>query len=317
MPCGHMKIKDRNCFVDFLYEKRPSRVLCLRELILPTPTTIFLLFLTLLLSACAPENSDTPDIDLESRAASGVGEFKTPGTDELMRVFVDGAGRLPDGRAVLTLSDPDNAGSRQRFVVEPVLSGPLPDGAVALIVNASAIDDSGSISDSHSDPGYLNVLIFSPAAGEWRIVARHENIVATGGFGSLGEVSWVDLGSGKSAIAISHGGTWQGYSQGYLTLFEVTKEAVRPLVEGVPIFASNEGACLDPLECWSVTAAVRYRMPPISGEYPDIELSFTGRRPAEDDTLSQSLRPVNGAAIYRFDGDRYRLAEGDNPVPEI
>jgi len=279
--------------------------------------SVLIIIVALSLSACKPENSGARAIDSEAVLDRANTTLESPSADELMKTLLGDSIRVIDGRPIAELVDPENRTLRRAFVVQPLLSATLSSGESVLVVNAAPVDDSGEINESHSAPGYLNVFVFTTIAGKLQVAARHENIDGMGTFGFLGKVSWVNLGYGRSAIAISHGGTWQGYSKGYLSVFEVSQTAVRRLADNVRILASNEGACLEPPECWSVTADVKYRLSTTPGEYPDIELDFTGRLPSEGEEIDQPYTAVSGTAIYRMTGEYYELSQGDNPVPEI
>lgn len=311
---------------------------CVARLITPALLTV--------LAACngktpappAPAPASAPVAS--TAAASAAADSAT-----LMRVLFGSTVRADDGYAIAELADPDNAGKRARFLVEPELAGSLPGGEALLVTNAEQVDDDGNSTSGHASSGLLSVFVFERKNGQWQVRERFENIATLGSDGHFGDARWVDLGQGRTGLAVDHGGMWQGYSITYLALLDVTAGRVRVLTTGIKTQSSNEGACEEPGPCWSVEAAVRYVAVPQPSAYPDIELTFSGRLPpdqpppdeeeaasassAEQQEASTAVAsaaaplvqppgpPATGKALYRFNGKDYQLIKGNNIVPDI
>jgi hypothetical protein len=233
--------------------------------------------------------------------------------------------RAGTGDALATLPDPDDRKASGKYVVTAVANTVLKTGETVLVVNAEAANESGEADSGHASPGLLGVYIMRQQDGAWTILKRHENIAALGSSGHFGGVDWVTLAAGKPGLAISSGGTWQGNTIESLSLFDLSAPQLRDLAGGILTYSSNEGAC-DPdgtQECWTMTGKWHLAPAKTAAAYDDLVFDFAGEvwtRPVNDkDEPSgpRQSRKTTGAARYAFDGHKFVLVEGANPVPEI
>ncbi|SHH61604.1 hypothetical protein [Massilia sp. CF038] len=241
------------------------------------------------------------------------------------------------------LSDYDDRSERSVYYVTPVTHKLLDSGDAVLIVNAQLSsqneDDIGKakIDDplsGHGEPGRLNVFILrAQAGGGWSVIRRHENVAQLGSNGQFSGVQWPMLGTDRPGLAIEHGWMGQGYAIGFLALFDLSDPALPELTpEQSKLYAENEGACDEPkTACWSVVGTWRFDTAAEGAKYKDLVIDFSGAAPElaakEEEASEEAAEPIAApepstkkiavTARYKFDGKRYRLASGENPVPDI
>jgi hypothetical protein len=246
---------------------------------------------------------------------------------ELMRAVF---GRNYDARrgvAVAELPNPEDRELQSRYVIEAEGHTVLPTGETLLASSAVEADAEGNPMSYHAAAGLLNLHVLRKQNGQWRVLKRHENVAAHGSSGNLGFVSWEKLGKNKTALAISHGGLWQGYTLTALSLYDVSGGDVRSLTkDGINIHSSNGGVCMPTSSCWEVTGTWSFVAGPPEARYDDLLIRFSGEesKPVRDypeDTdakeVERTAKPIQGEARYRFDGTQYTLVEGSNLVPDI
>ncbi|HEY0584946.1 MAG TPA: hypothetical protein VGD52_02345 [Pseudoduganella sp.] len=244
---------------------------------------------------------------------------KTARMMELLRAAYDAEGG--DDYLLVELPDVEQREVRGSYRLEPVAMRELSNGRVALIANAQPANEQGEAMSAHATPGLLNVYVMHREAGGWDLDSRQENIASLGSFGHFGKVEWVSLGNGKPGFTVQHGGTWQGQTISYLSVFDLTERAMHDLTQGLPLFSSDEGNCGDEsLSCTSVKGEWAFEKREGAG-YDDLVMRFTGHEESRAGDASAGTRRVrkglSGMARYKFDGKRYVLIEGENIVPEI
>lgn len=238
---------------------------------------------------------------------------------ELLHAAYDAQGG--DDYLVVDLPDAEQRDVLGSYRLEPVAMRELADGRVALVANAQPADDHGEAMSAHATPGLLNVYLMRKDASGWKIDKREENIAALGSFGQFGKVEWTSLGQGKPGFTVQHGGTWQGATITYLSVFDLTAAAMHDLTQGVPVFSSDEGNCdVERATCTSVEGKWKFEKREGTA-YDDLVLRFTGHEESKGEDASASAphvrKPMSGMARYQYDGQRYVLTEGENIVPEI
>lgn len=240
---------------------------------------------------------------------------------ELLRaVYGDGGGG--DGAMEVEMTDPEQRDAKGRFHLEPIAMHELPDGRVALVANAEAIDQNGMVLGGHSSPGLLSAYVLRRDGQAWRVEQRHENVAALGSNGRFDEVEWVSLGEGRPGFVVRHGGSWMGSTIRSLSAFDLGDGALRDLTgDGVSLYSNNEGDCTDDRpHCWSVEGKWQFEKH-AGARYDDLVLRFSGHEEQRDEdapeTAERKRRAVAGMARYRFDGKRYVLIEGENIVPGV
>ena len=254
----------------------------------------------------------------------------------LLKALFGDYGTAKDGGVVATLNDPDQPGVQGLYLLSRVASTVLPGGETVLVFNGEACDEAGEAQTAHATPGLLSIFVLKreDAAGQgqgaWRVLRRHENFAALGSFGNVGTLSWVALAPGKVGLAAEHGGTWQGYTSMFLSLFDVGSPQPRDLMgEEQQVLADTEGACGGRVaECWFVRANWRVLPPAAGAPYGELVMDFDGEQRvataaslaaaeanADDDNVVRTSKRVAGSARYVFDGKAYKLASGANPIP--
>ena len=197
----------------------------------------------------------------------------------------------------------------------------LPTGETVMVVNAWELDDDGTPIVAHITSGLLNIFVLKEIEGRWQMLGRFENIDqlgSSGELGELGEINWVDLGAGKTGLAMLHGGAWQGFTITDLSLYDVTAGKVRALTKGViPVHSDNEGSCMPAVECWSHDGSWRFAATAAGAGYDDLIIEFDSEKWTENAQGDAPHRHVKRTARYRFDGGKFVLVEGSNPVPPV
>ena len=229
--------------------------------------------------------------------------------------------------ALVDLPDPDDRKAVRRFVVSPVASTVLASGETVLVANAEVAGDDGTAQSSHASGGLLNVYLMQrDENGKWQVRKRHENVTQLGSHGKLGSVEWTTVGAGKPGMAITNGGTWQGYTIQNLALFDLTADTMHDLAgPGISIHSDSNGGCNEEEygKCWSVTGKWSLKEPKSESPYHDIVVAFDGQSTTRDEEkagqpkLPRVVKKITGTARYAYDGKVYKLVEGANVVPEV
>lgn len=298
-----------------------------------------------LLAACRQPQTPAP----APAPASSPAAKRTLTADEqleenLMRA-VFGTKYRPAKRAALaTLPDPENRSEYGSYYVTAKGHKVLPSGDAVLVANAQLSeqdDDDTALQDikepfsAHIDPGLLNVFVLRFTSGDgWTVIRRHENVAQLGSNGHFGEVSWPMLARNKPGLAINHGWMGQGHLIEYLALYDLRDPELRELTPAEnAIRSGNQGACDEPkTPCWSVEGQWRFA-PAIDGsDYDDLVIDFSGTAPPEEEAdapdaaqnaaepaapPAREVKKVAETLRYAYDGERYKLTKGRNPVPGI
>jgi hypothetical protein len=214
----------------------------------------------------------------------------------------------------------ESEGAEGHYLMTYVAGAELPDGRIAVIVNGSLSNESGSDLTSHGQPGMLNVYLLQRQGKDWNVLERHENVSTLGSYGHVGGVDWIGLGPGKPGFIVHSGDTGQGYSIGFADIFELGN-GVRAL-GSFKQDSDNGGACgPETDECWDIDSTLRVAGDGLHGGYPDLLAEFKGKRytvtEAADKEVEHVKTVIRQTARYRFDGKAYRLVEGTNPVPDV
>jgi hypothetical protein len=276
-----------------------------------------LLGVALILAACG--RNEIPPAVAKPVPASAVDGTKKPVARtarmmELLRAAYDAEGG--DDYLLVELPDVEQRDVTSSYRLEPVAMHELPDGRLALVANAQLADEHGEAMSAHATPGLLNVYVMHREAGGWEIDSRQENIASLGSFGRFGKIEWVSLGGGKPGFIVLHGGTWQGATISYLSVFDLTERAMHDLTQGLPLFSTDESNCDEARSCTSVEGTWTFEKREGAG-YDDLVLGFAGWAEDAAPSATRVRKKLSGLARYKFDGQHYVLIEGENIVPEI
>ena len=292
------------------------------------------LHVTLLLAALAGCSRDEPKPAAPTApqaappvaaTATAPAQVKQDPYADLMRAVFGTRYRPATADALADMPDADNPKASLRMVVTAAGSTRLPTGETVLAVNADVAEDNGTAMSGHSSPGVLSIYVLDNTGGQWRVLRRHESIAALGSSGQIGEVKWVQLAREKTGLAVLNGATYQGATVTYLALFDPMAAKVADLMAEDPAVYSGNGDDCGPVPtCWEAKADWRFE--PGSAVYDDLVLTIAGHEDVvkdheaeidDDKPVARVRRPLNGKARYVFDGNQYRLSEGENTIPGV
>jgi hypothetical protein len=242
---------------------------------------------------------------------------KTRAAALMQAIFGDGylAG---DGAALVKIEDGEDAGAWRMTLYS---ARELPDGRTAVVVNGAPSDEHGADMPAHASPGMLSVYTLRRTDGAWQVIERHQDVGTMGSSGNIGVVKWITLGSGKTGIVVSSGGTWFGSTIANAEIFDLDR-GMRSL-GGFTASSSNAGACMpETPDCWDVDGRIGTVAAAHEGDYRDIVVDFEGKHfrvteDAQGHFVEHTTRTVHQTARYHFDGKTYVLVSGENPVPAI
>ncbi len=278
-----------------------------------------------LLSACSKKPAPAQPVALSSAPAPApVQALALAGEPSaaLMQAVYGKDWNAKLAKAVTYLPDDEDRSQEQGMVVTYVAQSALANGDTVLVTNAVPADEKGEAMIAHVTLGMLNVYVLRKVNGTWETIKSHPSITRLGSSGSLGEIKWVSLGKDRLGLAVLHGGTWQGSTIELLSLFDPQAEVVTDLTDQVKIASDNEGGC-DPagdVECWKTVGDWKMAPSLSGGEMNDIVIAFTheASNPIKDAqgeaTTLRDSKKSQMKARYVFDGKKYRLMSGTNPV---
>lgn len=185
-----------------------------------------------------------------------------------------------------------------------------------LITQSAQADEHWQAQDCHACTALLSAFWFELRNGRWQHRLSQHAISETGNMGNAGELQFVTLGPQRPGFVISGGGTWQGYTLGWLELFAIAPDGIHQLTpdSGIRTYSDNMGNCTDAKQagCYSVSASWKLLPRQPQGDFFDLQLQFSG---SETDT-DGNTRAVNQRAVYRLQRGEFRLWSGSNPAPE-
>lgn len=293
------------------------------------PSILLLLVLPLAAALVACSKKEMPPANDNIAAISTDTKF-----GPLMRAVFGNDYREEKGAALASLPNndgPDNNSESAQFVVEAKTSTVLATGETALVTSGVPVDEEGNPSVDHASPGQLSVYVLMQTNNEWKIIGRYDNIDALGSAGNVGTAKWVQLGAGKTGLAMLHGGTWMGYSIQLLSLYSVAANKVERLTgeQAINMESDSNGACTPDIECWDIHGDWQFVDNKSGAPFFDLSIAFTGERsPAVDageETATSAneietkreAKPVSGTAVYRYQDSEYKLLSGENIVPNL
>ncbi len=207
----------------------------------------------------------------------------------------------------------------------------LPDGEMLLLTHLQLLDDKGNIADGELElsMGSFSLYVLRKQDGTWKVTKRHEDFSPHGWLGDSGMVRWMQLGQGKTGLALVRADIWEGLPFEMLHLYDVSHGNIRNLTNlGIKVHSDNNHLCELHLRCWDVTGKWKQAAAPAGTDYPDVLIEFTGKvlEPVEgatettadtDPNIARTTKPVKAQARYRFDGTSYKLIEGKNAAREL
>lgn len=223
-----------------------------------------------------------------------------------------------DTREQHALVDLEIDGAAAPHWMTPVASTTLPDGRVALVVNAMPWDKDGPDMPGIAAEGLLNVYLLRRDGDAWTVDERHQNLTSMGGMGRIGEVRWVSLGAGKPGFIVTARLFNRGDAYAYSKIFELGN-GVRELANLMLSSNDADGCTPERDECRDIEGSIRFAEP--ADGYADMLVEFTGRTyrladGAAEEPVEQVLTQIRETVLYRFDGKAYARVSGANPISD-
>lgn len=283
--------------------------------------------LTLVFSLTACFGSHKPKAHAAAKPSYTKVDPKTITDASLMRAVFGKKYRFKLKNAFASLPDKEHPEITNSYLLSAYGHTVLPTGEAILVVNGEEADQNGQSMSFHASSGMLNIYVLRHKNKGWVVSNRYENFDMLGSDGNIGEVRWVNLGQGKTGLAMVSGGVWQGYVISWLSLYDVTNGNVRALnKQSFNLHSDNDNACGPEAECWNIDGEMSFVSSPSAMEYDDLVLTFSGTRSkpkgdvtegTDPDKIERTETNVHGRARYHFNGKTYALVEGQNIVPDI
>ncbi|MBS0429610.1 MAG: hypothetical protein JSR41_20205 [Proteobacteria bacterium] len=233
-----------------------------------------------------------------------------------------------DGRPVADSAKPTAARVTPREVVR------LSDSRAVLLTETVPLDDQGHPLDAHVSGAWLGAYFFERQGESWVLSQRQDAVDYLGFMGSFGETAVHRVAPARLVLGATYGSCWQGYCGSWLSAWELRRDGVRRVLDGVALSASNTGAqeaCEAVLAggrrgraaaggprdaCFDIEGTPRFAQG-VRDDTPGVlTLSFRGARTAEGRPAARArVRRVDEQAVYAWQDGRYVLSRGRNPVP--
>lgn len=162
---------------------------------------------------------------------------------ELMQLLMPGwkAGSPASLRKIALPTEKGKPAETDIYTLAPGLVVKLADDKVVLIVVGAPAHETGISRAGHATPALLSAYWFERRDGRWFKKAEQIAFAEEGFFGEPGELKQIDLGGGKTALAIENGSCWQGACGRWLALYGVGEARIDRMF-GELISSDNENA---------------------------------------------------------------------------
>lgn len=234
-----------------------------------------------------------------------------------------------DSRPVPDSAKPTAARVTAREVVR------LSDSRAVLLAETVPLDDQGHPLDAHVSGAWLGAYFFDRQGEGWVLAQRQDAVDYLGFMGSFGETAVHRAAPTRLVLSATYGSCWQGYCASWLSAWELQPGGVRPVLDGVPIAASNTGAqeaCEAILAggrrgragggprdaCFDIAGTPRFAQGVRDDTPGALTLSFRGARTTEGRPAARArVSRIDEQAVYAWQDGRYVLTRGRNPVPSF
>ena len=283
---------------------------------------IIVIVMLALATGCSREKT-TPPAGKANAPAANSAEATNPKDVKLqglMRATFGKKFRPTSLDAFADLPDPENRQQINTYIVTPVATTALKNGTTVLVANAVQSDENGVAEVAHVTAGLLCIYFLQSENGQWKLIRKQENVASLGSFGNIGHVTWANLTEGRPGMVITNGGTWQGESIAFISIFDLTAGDITDLAaEPIALQSDNEGNCIAERDsCWNIVGTWEFKSGTGTNGYDDLMMHFSGKKaPSTSASDKSTVTEVDETATYAFDGKSYRLVSGRNPVPEI
>ncbi|XLZ70281.1 hypothetical protein ABT364_27715 [Massilia sp. SR12] len=252
-----------------------------------------------LLAACQ-RTPDTPPAHTAAEVAAANPDTRQQLELDVMRSVFGAAVRVASGQAQADLPEVGGAKPREAMTVIPLGVKILENGQAAL-VTAAIPRDSAQAPGERPDglAADISAYLLEKVDGGWKVVRRHESIGGVGSHGETGDLTWLDLGQGRSGFALEGESANRGQTIRTLTLFDLGAKNMALLPShSIRIHNDNDGDCEDERpRCWNVSG--RWRLVPQQGAAPAaLEVAFQGVLEQRADDAQPKAKPEGEPADY-------------------
>lgn len=165
----------------------------------------------------------------------------------------------------------------------------------------------------------VNVYLMREKAGKWVVHKRHENVVYRGYGDRPGSVLFPKLGKGKPGLAIVFASTDHGCGSETMHLYDLGDDPLRDLAN-ISIGSSTNGNCGGDDKYEQESTSSTWHLAPSKNAaslYDDVVVSITDEKtfyPKVENTEAPPPLVEKFSARYAYDGKRYKLVAGKNPM---
>ena len=274
-------------------------------------TVIASLIAVPLLAACSPKPAPvtTPAAKpaVSPPAIAAAPQPPEVSSNTLMHAVFGEGWYAEDRQAVVTLPIPDKRDEEMPYVVTAAGQTTLSTGETVLATNSAPADENGHAFGTRANSGVLGIYLLRKVDGNWQVIKRLDSVASLGSDEKIGIVKWLDLGKDRPGLAVLHGTETQGFVE-YLALFDLRAEHIHDLTDGAIRTQSGNTASCNPdgkVECFETYSTWTLQPSKSGAALNDLVFSF------------KEFETPAGSARYAFDGKRYRLVSGANPVRGI
>lgn len=212
-------------------------------------------------------------------------------------------------------------GKTSTFVITPLATSLLPSGETALITESHIPLAPGQMEPNFNDvSGLVNVYILKPAHGQWQVIRRHESLVYRGYGNRPGSIIFPMLGADRQGLAVMHASQDEGCSSETLHLYDLGHQQLQNLAN-IPTGHAENAGCGGDENFEEVFTDTTWQLVAPKGQasmYKDIVLTMTSQKipyQAEEGEEARAAAVKEKITVrYAFDGTRYKIAEGSNPL---
>lgn len=296
--------------------------------------------LALLLAACSREEASPPAAAATATATAPAHSPSLRRQDLMPLAFPGwqdsdtarvGQPALPglgdDSRPVPGSAKPTAARVTPREVVR------LSDSRAVLLTETVPLDDQGHPLDAHVAGAWLGAYVFERQGEGWMLAQRQDAVDYLGFMGSFGDTAVHRVAPTRLVLGTTYGSCWQGYCGTWLSAWELQRDGVRRVLDGVALSASNTGAqaaCEAILAggrraraaggprdaCFDIEGTARFAQGLRDDAPGTLTLSFRGARTSEGRPAARGrVSRVDEQAVYAWQDGGYVLTRGRNPVP--
>ncbi len=240
--------------------------------------------------------------------------------DALMQAVFGARYRVASKDALADLPIFEERDKTTPFVIKPLATSQLPGEQTVLVTQANVPLKPGQDEPNYNDiSGLVSVYVLRETAGKWLVVKRHESLVYRGYADRPGSVLFLKLGKGKPGLAIMYASMDEGCSEESLHLYDLSEDSLRDLAN-IHTGTSANGGCGGDEKFTEEWTTSKWHLTPSKNAaaiYDDVVIAMSEERtPYAKEGEEKSPPPLvkKFTARYGYDGKRYKLIGGENPI---